>query len=913
MRAARGRSGVERLLLWMAVAGVVAFVGVGVGAPLIGHGTFTAGDLLYNQPPWRQGAPTAGQQADQIFGDTIDSVIPQRAAAAERIRNGDYPLWQQYDDGGSLLEATPDSGLLMPLNWPFLFMPAWLAPAWVKVLEVLAAVVGMVLLGRRIGLATSASVVGGLVFAGSGFLVMWTNWPQAQVAAMIPLLFWAVERAVQVARLSAAVPVALVAGSMVLGGFPAVTIWSWAAAVLWVVVRLGAAAVARRRTADPPSPGISRAGPAAIVTGFVLGVALAAFQLLPFGLRLSQLGLESRADINAANLPAAYAVTAAVPDAFGLPSFDSTTLPLNSVESVSFIGVVALILLAFGLATRRTGRLVPGVRWWIVIVGVVCFELIFVGGPPLQLEEHLPLLRGNAIGRLRSLLGFVAALGAALGWHALVRRPEPAAEAGQGRRGPTDREPLRWAVVGFAVLAVAAGVLLERYVAIARPHGGVPLRAFAVPAAFAAAALALILAALRWRRLTGPVAVVLLAMLVTQSALFVRDVWPHTPRDQFYPVTATHRFLDDHLGGDRYAAFGEAMVPGTSLYYGQRSLTGHLFVESRWLDLLRAVEPGVMRSPTYSLFHSGLAPMTSSVLDRLGVRYAVTSPDDAVVGPAHAVPATSTTGPDGTVLLATVPSTPFRAVGVTLDRTVASGRAVVTVRDGNGSLLATGTRSLAPTGAGTFTVGVPAWTGTPPGPLRIEARVSGVAAGAVTPGTLTLVGDQDDGLRLVYAGDTVIYERTRALPRIRWADRAEVVPDGARQVQLLAGGQVAPDTVLLSRPGPPAGAKPATVQVVRDTGDEISVRVAAAGAGYLVVSDPLQSQWGATVDGHATTLRAADHAVVAVAVPAGRHTVVLRADPKGWAAGLAVSGAAGLIIVGLAAAPAAVGLGRRRR
>lgn len=897
----------ERVLCWLAGAAIVAFVAVGVGAPLVGHGTFTAGDLLRNQPPWRLSAPTPPQQADQIFGDTIDSVIPQRAAAAERIRQGDYPLWQQYDDGGSLMQATPDSGLLMPLNWPFLVLPAWLAPAWVKVLEVLAVVAGMVLLGRRIGLRTSASLVGALVFAGSGFLVMWTNWPQAQVAAMIPLLFWSVERALQVRRLSAAVPVALVGGAMVLGGFPAVTIWSWAAAAFWVVVRLVAERV-RNRAAAGDRPRRTVAGPVAIVAGLVLGGALAAFQLLPFALRLSQLGLESRADINAANLPAAFAVTAAAPAAFGLPAFDSAGLPLNAVEGVSFVGVVALVLLAFGLTARRTGRLAPGVRWWIVVTGLVCFELIFIGGPPLHVEQHLPLLRGNAIGRLRSLLGFVAALGAAVGWHLLVRRPEPADQPASAGQGAAPRDTMRWAIAGFVGLAVAAAVLLERYVAIARPHGGVQLGAFAVPGAFAVAAVALVLMTLRWRRLTGPAALVLLAMLVAQSAIFVRAVWPHTPRAQFYPVTATHRFLDAHLGQERYAAFGEAMVPGTSLYYGQRSLTGHLFVEDRWLDLLRHVDPGVMRSPTYSMLHAGLAPMTSAVLDRLGVRYAVTSPDDPVVGPAHAVPATLTTGPGGSLLHAVVPSAPLRAVGVTLDAPVSGGRAVVTVRDSTGAPVVTSSRTLAITGAGTFTVGVPE-RATPPGTLQIDVQVSGAAGAAVAPGQLTLVGTEDDGLRLVYAGDTVIYERTRALPRIRWAAHSDVVPSAGRQVELLAGGRVPSDTVVLSEPGPAASGLPGTVHVLRDAGDEIEARVAAQGAGYLVVADPLQGEWSASVDGRPVPLRQADHAVVAVAVPSGAHTVRLSAAPRGWTEGRAVSGAAALVVVGLAGA----GLVRRRR
>jgi hypothetical protein len=41
----------------------------------------------------------------------------------------------------------------------------------------------------------------------------------------------------------------------------------------------------------------------------------------------------------------------------------------------------------------------------------------------------------------------------------------------------------------------------------------------------------------------------------------------------------------------------------------------------------------------------------------------------------------------------------------------------------------------------------------------------------------------------------------------------------------------------------------AIIEVLRDTGDEIRARVSAVGDGYLVVADPLQYGWDATVDG----------------------------------------------------------------
>ena len=48
----------------------------------------------------------------------------------------------------------------------------------------------MVAFLRRHGLTRAAGVLAGIVFAASGYMMMWTNWPQTRVGAFIPLLFW---------------------------------------------------------------------------------------------------------------------------------------------------------------------------------------------------------------------------------------------------------------------------------------------------------------------------------------------------------------------------------------------------------------------------------------------------------------------------------------------------------------------------------------------------------------------------------------------------------------------------------------------------------------------------------------------------------------------------------------------------
>jgi hypothetical protein len=157
----------------------------------------------------------------------------------------------------------------------------------------------------------------------------------------------------------------------------------------------------------------------------------------------------------------------------------------------------------------------------------------------------------------------------------------------------------------------------------------------------------------------------------------------------------------------------------------------------------------------------------------------------------------------------------------------------------------------------------------------------------------------------------VIYQRLAALPRIRWATSAVVIPDQGTRVHTLATGSLPRSTVVLDAPGPAAGGAPATVKVNEDGADEISVGVSAQGAGYLVVADADQVGWGVTVDGKKAELVAADEGVVAVAVPAGTHTVALHYSSPDGGLGAAISVVTAVAL--LAAVGGEVWWSRRRR
>ena len=889
----------DRLDRWLArgvLVAAVLFVVLTLGRSLLGLTVFASTDVLYEVAPWSAQVDPGFVPQNRYVGDPVDANLPGASEFADRLRGGDLAQWSSLQSGGHELGATPGLGTLSPTSLPSVVLPLSLAPGFQKLLDLVVAIGGTYLFARRLGLGRSAGLVGGLAFATSGFLVVWTNWPQARVAALIPALFWAIERLVQIRAPRNVALVGLVSATMLLGGFPAIVAYALVTAVPYVVVR-----VVR---ADWGRPLRMLGGAGLVAAGVALGVLLTAVQLLPFLRQLDQTYLGDRSQDGYFETLGSL-VTMLVPDAYGTAT-DGWEGPRNVIESMSYAGVAVVLLAVAGALAGLTRR---RLRWVVVVfLGGAMFwgVAMYAGGPLLLALQELSLFATNRVGRARSVLGFLVAVLAAIGVDALVRARVPF-------RAST---PRRLAVgLGWTGAAAAALGLVVHGLDVAREQGvgeeeylGSVARAGWL---LAAAVLALLVA--RWGRGAWRVAgLVALPLLVVGQALMVAlPFWPQVPREQFYPETATHRFLAESLGSDRFVSTQGAMMPGTSVVYGLRSLNGHAFLRTEFADLLREVDPGGFRAPT--LFEPDLPAAVESgqLLDRLGVGFMVAPPEAEVPG------RRSVLGGDGgslgwqpgTVLSLEVPAGPLRGIGVELAEPTPGAAVQLGVRvvDRDGTVLLSGSRWVAPgEPAGDVMVALAGedLEPDPAVPLVVELTLRGgplvvVAASsqAATP-RLVVVEPGDDGLRLVRAGETSIYERTDALPRIRWAGTAAVEPDATATIALLDEGAEA--EVVLTTPGPTDIASTASVEVVEDSGDTIRVSVNARGAGYVVVADAMSDAFVATVDGEPAELRVADHAYVAVAVPAGAHEVELSYRQPYGGAGVAMSVGAALLAIALA-------------
>lgn len=853
---------------------------VDLGPSLLGFRTLIATNILSGRYPWQalSGDLTSGHNV--CSGDTIDAAMAGVGRVRFDLSHGILANWQSVVSGGGPLLSVPDLGLLNPLSLPYWFLPLWLAPAFVIFLTFLTALIGTFLFLRRVQLSRAPALLAGFIFATSGFMVMWTNWPQVRVAAFIPMLFWAIERLIQRCRITDAIPLSLVVAAMIFGGFPAVTGWTFYLAIPYAVIRVCVVYGRQWR----PWCRVTTLG----ATGLILGVGLAAIQLLPFVYRFRALGVSYRNSQGIAGLNVAGLTTLFAPNSFGLCIGGGViSAGFSPVEYVSFIGSASLILVIVSVALGRA-RSAPHLQGVRIFFQWASLTILVLGWGPIWVHRatsKLPIFADNFVGRIRSDLGFTLAVLAAMGFEALLRGHQNDLEL--SARSSPDR---RWTIVVLMGTVLAGGsiILLAFHVAVQLSFRRYFSFALLAPALLIAIAVGVVVFVFVRPKVGRRIAVIVIpVMVVMQGGQFFHSVVPGDAVSDFYPVTPVHTYLSQHLGDDRYSSSGWTMYPATSLFYGLRVPTGHAFTANSWRALLEAVDPKVMESPTSSSFSTAMVNVTTAghepILDQMGVKYFVSSPD-VVSGAIVALPSASAssivTGPSAHC---TLPGQAVRGISVRLAHaptSISATRGITfTVIAREGTRVRTGGAYL--TGPLTSIVSLPLagedFVGGQVIDVTIRVRD---AAGAVQWYTragnalCAPVQPLPDGLKLVFSDPGAqVFQRMTALNRIRWASQSFDVTSAASRVSLLARG-IPSNTVLLDSGSKPAQGGQGRVDVNKDIDGNITLTTHATRAGYVVVADAMQQAgWVSRIDGVTVPILNADEAFVAVYVPSGTHLV----------------------------------------
>ena len=354
-------------------------------------------------------ALTSGPERVLGGNDASYLFVPWLRFAAGSVRQGVFPLWNPYLFGGTPFVGNPQPALFYPTTW----LAAWLGPertvGWSTALHVWVAALGMYAWLRAMDATRGGAFYASVAYALSGFVTtrIWAgHFGVLMGAAWLPVVLWAMIRALRLRS----------AGWAVVGGLPFGLMGLTGHTQTIVLLALAAALIAgfesvraARRSRDV------RAGLAASalfgVTALV-GVALCAVQALPtLTLIQNSARVAGRSpDLSDRfSLPPGQLLSMLVPDAFGEPASTGYWGAPVFEEYVYYVGVPTLILAALSIFSRDTRA-----RF---LVAFGCFGLLAALGPNGLLYRLIPffdLFRAPARAAMWAVLGFSAAAGLCL-------------------------------------------------------------------------------------------------------------------------------------------------------------------------------------------------------------------------------------------------------------------------------------------------------------------------------------------------------------------------------------------------------------------------------------------------------------------------------------------------------------------
>jgi hypothetical protein len=612
----------------------LAYVAVLLAPVLAGDAVLLPLDNLRLHPPYESLAPS-NPRGVALQRDLVHQIAPWALEVKREVAAGRWPLWTSRQGAGTPLLADPQAQAFQPLvalAYPFSICTAAGVTAAFKVL---AALLFMFLLLRRQGLGEAPAAAGATAFGLCGFVLLWLGWPLATAAALLPAVLYAVVRCDQVGGRRDHLLLTLAAAALLLSGHPETLLYEAVFAGLFLLDRCRARGW-RRGGLALLGRGAAAAALAAALVAPVLAPTLA---FLPTTGRSAVVraifgpvpAADLWRDLKRPETLAFWRLRAthrllpvAAPRAFG-DQFMLYWGDNNPIQDTGeFAGSVTLLLALSGV-----GVLLPRARrrpqerlLWIVLLG----SLALLAQPPgmEHLTSRLPVAGMTAAhkqSRIQVLVAFCLCYLAACQLERWVR-------------GEVRRRTL--ALASAAVLAaVAAGYLANRNPEW--PPGS--LLDFRAPwmfwqlAVLAAGAAWLLLGAgsgggdrppwprwPRWpRRLALPPRLAPWAVTAAVAAELLVLFGPANPPNErrlAYPRTPAIRFLQAHLGDDRFAGAADALPANFGLVYG--------------LSDARVDNPSIplpYQAVTALMDRGGMEPrftrFSHPLYDFLGVRYVI--------------------------------------------------------------------------------------------------------------------------------------------------------------------------------------------------------------------------------------------------------------------------------------------------
>ncbi|MCO5206496.1 MAG: oligosaccharide flippase family protein [Anaerolineae bacterium] len=393
----------------------------------IGGQTMLPIDNLFQWAPYATYAADFGveQPQNSLLSDLILENIVWKQFINDSVSNGEIPLWNPHLFAGQPFLANGQHSAYYPFSVLFMILPLTAAYGWFTVLQLWLAGVSMYVFGRILAQKRASAAIAGLIYQGSGFLLVSSAvFPMILAAAVwLPLLLACIEMIIRITTtpkgagktLPWATLGAFALGLQLFAGHPEITYYTLLLMALFAAWRLLGKLVRKRGAVK------HLVKPAIWLFSMVgVGIMLGSLQLLP-SLELAQTNFRedsaSFEEVRGWAFPERRILTLALPNFFGNPShheytdiLTSETVALttnfygesnphgagssnwgikNYVEGGIYLGILPLVLTGFGIwgaiHAPETDPKNPSRRRTLTLFFVVLgfFSLAFIFGTPL--------------------------------------------------------------------------------------------------------------------------------------------------------------------------------------------------------------------------------------------------------------------------------------------------------------------------------------------------------------------------------------------------------------------------------------------------------------------------------------------------------------------------------------------------
>lgn len=469
-----------------------------------------------------------------IVADVPSFMYPMQTFAFDLIRGGNWPLWNPRILAGIPLLANFQSAPFSPTFFLYFLFSKSVAWSFQIILAHIFAASFTYLLLRHWRVSKWGSIFGGVIFAFSGYNLIWSQWNgHVLTAAFIPLILLLEDKWLREKSYISGISIAIIFCFQIFSGYPQTIIYTALAVGLYFLVRIWGEKDFMRKTIF-------------LIIFFVLGLGLAAPQLLPGKelFSLSQWQLEPH-PYEWAFLPWKKTITFLAPDFFGNHATNNYWGPQDYTSNTGFVGVVALTISLLSLRLLSKKRKEVFFAALLLIVSLVISYPTFVS--IFLWKFNLLGMRSSSAHRALILFNLAVALLAGFGYDMVKLKIK-----------------LRSKLI---VIAIPFLILLGFGLYAYKIHSVVGLRNLVLPTAVLISSSFILLLKPKFR-------LVLILLSIIELFYFGWKFTPFSPRDLIFPKTPVLEFLMEQTKPFRIV--GSKVIPvNLVMPYGLESLEGY--------------------------------------------------------------------------------------------------------------------------------------------------------------------------------------------------------------------------------------------------------------------------------------------------------------------------------------------------